>query len=138
MTMDGTMVAIELLELALKAGGGIVELITEKERASLEERIARARAGIKDPADTSADDASRRAELERILRGGTVSIVVNGRTVDAPVRLTYEHAVSLAGLQGTPTVTFRRSLDGVGELRPGQHVRVKAGTVIDATHTSRA
>lgn len=67
--MNGTMIALELLELALKAGGGIVELVTEKERASLEERIARARATIKDPADTSAADAARRVELERILGG---------------------------------------------------------------------
>lgn len=68
--MNGAQVALELLELALKAGGGIVELITEKERASLEERIARARASIKDPIDTTATDAARRAELERVLRGG--------------------------------------------------------------------
>ncbi len=67
--MTEAQIALELLELALKAGGGIVELITEKERASLEERIARAREAIRDPKDTSADDATRRAELERILRG---------------------------------------------------------------------
>lgn len=67
--MTEAQIALELLELALKAGGGIVEMITEKERASLEERIARARAAIKDPIDTTADDAARRAELARVLRG---------------------------------------------------------------------
>lgn len=67
--MTEAQIALELLELAIKAGGGIVEMITEQERASLEERIARARASIKDPINTSADDAARRAELERVLKG---------------------------------------------------------------------
>lgn len=67
--MNEAMIALDLLELALKAGGGIFEMIAEKDRKTLEERIARAREAIKEPVDTNESDAERRAKLERILRG---------------------------------------------------------------------
>ena len=67
--MNEAMIALDLLELALKAGGGIFEMIAEKDRKTLEERIALAREAIKEPVDTNESDAARRAKLERILRG---------------------------------------------------------------------
>ncbi|MEQ9077237.1 MAG: hypothetical protein RLP09_25485 [Sandaracinaceae bacterium] len=67
--MTPEQVALELLKVAIAAGGGIVELVTEQERKSLEERIDRALAAVRDPIDTTDDDADRRARLEAVLRG---------------------------------------------------------------------
>lgn len=78
-----TLVGLELLEAALKAGAGIVELVTERDRKDLEERIARAKAAVKDPIDTTEADTARRAELERILRGTSPTPVVPPLGVDA-------------------------------------------------------
>lgn len=67
--MTGAGIAIELFAALVKAAPEVVELITGVDRVTLEERIERARGAIKDPVDPSADDAARRAELERIVRG---------------------------------------------------------------------
>lgn len=70
MSVGAEQIALEVLKVVIATGGGIVELVTEKDRAELEERIRRAELAIKDPIDTTADDAARRQRLEAILGGG--------------------------------------------------------------------
>lgn len=67
--MTGEAVALALLKLALATAPKIVELVTGQKAADLEARIERARVAIKDPIDTTVEDAARDAELERIIRG---------------------------------------------------------------------
>jgi len=67
--MSPEQIAIEALKLALAASSAITGLITDAEKRTLEERIARAEAAIKDPINVSADDAVRKAALERAIRG---------------------------------------------------------------------
>lgn len=69
MSAGAAQVAGEILAGLIRVAPDFVELLTGVDRKTLEERIARARAAIEDPIDTSADDAVRRAELERIVRG---------------------------------------------------------------------
>jgi hypothetical protein len=59
----------DALEGALKLAGTIEGLVSESERKSIQERIDRGRAAIKDPIAVSADDAARKEALERAIRG---------------------------------------------------------------------
>lgn len=65
----GASVALDALGALVRSAPEIIELVTGQDRLTLEQRIERAREAIKDPGDPSADDAARRAELERIIRG---------------------------------------------------------------------
>jgi len=67
--MSPEQIASEALKLALAASSASTGLITDAEKRTLEERIARAEAAIKDPINVSADDAVRKAALERAIRG---------------------------------------------------------------------
>ena len=64
-------IVLEVFAGLLKAAPVLIEVITGQGRKTLEERIERARSAIKDPIDPSADDAARRAELERIVHGAS-------------------------------------------------------------------
>lgn len=64
--------AIEIVLGLMQAAPAIAELLeslTGQSKAAIEDRLKRARASIEAPTDTSAHDAARRVELERILRG---------------------------------------------------------------------
>ncbi|GAB5541397.1 MAG: hypothetical protein SangKO_011570 [Sandaracinaceae bacterium] len=137
--MTPEQVALELLKVAIAAGGGIVELVTEQERKSLEQRIERALAAVKDPIDTTEEDASRRARLEAVLRGegDDVSVVVNGRPTRLPARAAYEQLVAAAGMSGQPTVVVRGAGSG-RTVTPGQVVDLAAGATVNVAHTSNA
>lgn len=70
--MSAAKTAIDVLLALLQASPAFAELIeslTGQSKATIVERLKRARAAIKDPIDTAPADATRRAELERILRG---------------------------------------------------------------------
>ncbi len=62
-------IALRLLEMALAVAPAIVEVITDRDRVDIDARIERARVAVLDPIDTTADDAARRAELERVIGG---------------------------------------------------------------------
>ncbi len=70
--MSAAKTAIDVLLALLQASPAFAELIeslTGQSKATIVERLKRARVAIKDPIDTAPADATRRAELERILRG---------------------------------------------------------------------
>lgn len=67
--MNEAVLAIKILELGLLAAEKIEGLVTDAERRSIQERIDRAKASIKDPIDPSDDDKARRERLERAIRG---------------------------------------------------------------------
>lgn len=54
---------------AVPAIGEVLSSLTGETPEQLLERLERARREIKDPISTTADDAARRAELDRVLRG---------------------------------------------------------------------
>lgn len=62
--------ALDLIAGAITAAPDIVEIITGKSAAELQERIARARKELeKAPLDTTAADAARREAFVRAVRG---------------------------------------------------------------------
>jgi len=62
--------ALNIFQAAVELAPDVIEMITGQAAKDLLERIERARAALKSlPADTSADDAARRAELERLIAG---------------------------------------------------------------------
>lgn len=67
--MTGEEVALTVLSALVRTAPVIVEVVTGVGARELEERIARARAAIRDPIDPSADDAERRRRLEAAIRG---------------------------------------------------------------------
>lgn len=67
--MNELMIALKVLELGLEAADAIEGLVSDAEKKSIRERIARARSEIQKPIDTSDDDTARRARLEAALRG---------------------------------------------------------------------
>jgi len=60
---------IDAFEATLKLTSLVEGLVTDAERKTLEQRIARARAAIKDPINVAAGTAAMRSALERALRG---------------------------------------------------------------------
>ena len=133
-----------ILQALAAAAPGLLTTIAQSGAKSDEEAIEAARKAARDlPVRTgeggtwAADLAARKAGGERP-EGGLLAIVVNGRDLLAPRWLTYADAVSLAGMTGTPTVTYRRAPGGHGALSPGQIVEVQPGAVIDITHTGGA
>ena len=61
--------AVRAIEAALVLAPDLAETITGTDRATLEERIARARGAVIDPLPVDVSTASGRAELRRIVRG---------------------------------------------------------------------
>jgi hypothetical protein len=69
----GVSTGIDVLIALIKTVPAIAELfegLTGESAETVLERLERARAKVRDPIDTTPDDITRRAELERILRGG--------------------------------------------------------------------
>jgi hypothetical protein len=65
--------AVDILLALVRGSKEIAELVASlagTDVPTVEERLERARAAIRDPIDVSIVDAARRAELDRILRGG--------------------------------------------------------------------
>lgn len=76
---------------------------------------------------------------KQIFINGRVEIIPSGNGPTADV--SYEDIVALAGLKGTPSVTYHKGgADGKddGILTPGKSVAVVAGTTFDAIHTNNA
>ena len=70
--MSLSRIAIDIVHGLVEASDEVADVIASlagTSRRDVRERLQRARAAIKDPIDTTAGDAARRAELERILRG---------------------------------------------------------------------
>lgn len=74
-----------------------------------------------------------------------VNIIVNGKTIPTVRReipsLTYEEIVKIAGMTGTPSMTWRirRSETNTGGiLSPGDRIPVQDGLVLNAYHTGNA
>ena len=69
------------------------------------------------------------------------TIIVNGQEhhVEGHDFLAYEQIVMLAGMSGTPSMTWRdRSTNAGGILAPGRSVAVRPGLVFNVAHTGAA
>ncbi len=70
--MSLSKIAIDIVHGLVEASdevGDVIASLAGTSRRDVRERLQRARLAIHNPIDTSATDAARRAELERILRG---------------------------------------------------------------------
>ena len=76
----------------------------------------------------------------------TQTVMINGcrhRVAPDIKTLTYEDLVSMAGMTGTPSMTYRYATSGAhnypsGILHPGEDVRVDIHPIISVTHTGNA
>lgn len=75
------------------------------------------------------------------IENGNTKVIVNGKEFMIVGDLyAYEGFVRLAGLKGTPTITYRRAHNPRtdGELLAGESLWIAPGTIINVVHTNNA